>query len=240
MRIFVYKVVINSGYAPCIQGGICTLNICKPAMRRTAEVGDIVIGIMSQSQDIRAGVRTHFGGRDIHITENVDEYNLPKSGNGTFKIVYAMQITDVVTMQEYDQIVGDRRMDSIYDFRNRIIRPGPHGSSQQATDLSGLNTLISEYFVYYGRHAPQLDENLVALLPKLKIPRLHAVFAGNSAFGQAFEEWLDMRVSQISMSAFEHDHFLILSPNAIIEPQEMIDDNNNDNAADDDEEDEDD
>jgi hypothetical protein len=44
-RIFVYKMTTDNGGAPCVQGGLLSLAICKPMIRRKAKVGDWVIGL---------------------------------------------------------------------------------------------------------------------------------------------------------------------------------------------------
>lgn len=45
IRIFTYKVAYDSGSAPNPYHDVCTLAICKPAIRNSAKVGDIVVGI---------------------------------------------------------------------------------------------------------------------------------------------------------------------------------------------------
>lgn len=44
-RLFTYKVMFDGGTAPNPFGGVCTLAICKPAIRRVAEVGDLIVGL---------------------------------------------------------------------------------------------------------------------------------------------------------------------------------------------------
>lgn len=44
-RLFTYKVVFDGGTAPNPFHKICTLALCKPVIRRTAKVGDIVVGL---------------------------------------------------------------------------------------------------------------------------------------------------------------------------------------------------
>lgn len=38
-----YKMTVDNGGAPCVKARLLTLAICKPAIRRTAEKGDIII-----------------------------------------------------------------------------------------------------------------------------------------------------------------------------------------------------
>jgi hypothetical protein len=44
-RLFTYKVAHDGGSAPNPYHGVCTLGICKPAIRRVARPGDVVVGL---------------------------------------------------------------------------------------------------------------------------------------------------------------------------------------------------
>ncbi|MBE2203918.1 MAG: hypothetical protein IAE94_06250 [Chthoniobacterales bacterium] len=78
--LFSCTIPIDDGAAPNPFGGICTLTICKPAIRRKAAEGDWVVGLGSKraSRD--------FSGR----------------------VVYAMKVTRVLTMQKYDEYCASR------------------------------------------------------------------------------------------------------------------------------------
>jgi len=41
-RMYVYKIVVDNGGAPCVQDRLLSLAICKPAIRRTAQPGDLI------------------------------------------------------------------------------------------------------------------------------------------------------------------------------------------------------
>jgi len=71
MKLSAYIVKIDSGFAPNPFGGYCTLACCKPAIRRHAKVGDIIVG-----------------------TAPVDH---PRAGG----LIYAMSVEKVLTIQEY-------------------------------------------------------------------------------------------------------------------------------------------
>lgn len=153
--IYSYCIPIDDGAAPNPYWGICTLVICKPAIRRKAIVGDWVAGVGSRNVD----------GKDY-------------SG----KLVYAMKITNKMTMAEYDgftqkmypnkipnwrlnqnvHIVGD----SIYDFSQSPpkIRMSVHNEYNRETDLSGLNALISNHFYYFGDKAVDIPKELLGIV----------------------------------------------------------------------------
>lgn len=48
-RIYFYKMTVDVGAAPCVAGKLLSLAICKPAIRRTAQCGDYVIGFAADS-----------------------------------------------------------------------------------------------------------------------------------------------------------------------------------------------
>ena len=81
MKIYSYVLKTDDGSAPNPFGEVCTLSICKPAIRRTACIGDWVIGTGSR--------RVNLG--DGKIIDFADS------------IVYAMKITDIKTLKEYDE-----------------------------------------------------------------------------------------------------------------------------------------
>ena len=48
-RIYVYKLTVDNGGAPCVQDGLLTLAICKPMIRRMAVTGDLIFGFAANS-----------------------------------------------------------------------------------------------------------------------------------------------------------------------------------------------
>ncbi len=73
--LYSYCIPIDDGAAPNPYWGICSLTICKPVIRRVAKVGDWVVGIGSKNSPI---------------------------GDISSYVVYAMKITDVMSLQQYD------------------------------------------------------------------------------------------------------------------------------------------
>jgi hypothetical protein len=43
-KYYLYKLIVDNGGAPCVRNGLLSLAVCKPAIRRTAERGNIIIG----------------------------------------------------------------------------------------------------------------------------------------------------------------------------------------------------
>ena len=71
MSLYSYLLAYDSGSAPNPFHGTCTLAICKPAIRRTAQVGDWIIAT----------------GR--------------KSSTTFRKLVYAMQVAEKIPLEDY-------------------------------------------------------------------------------------------------------------------------------------------
>jgi hypothetical protein len=173
-RLFTYTIPIDDGAAPNPFRGMCSLAICKPAIRRVAQKDDWVAG---------------FGSR-----------NAP-SGDLSGRLVYAMRIEDVLTLRDYDRHararwpdrvpkmqsadLSERLGDCIYDFSGTSVvqRRGVHGPSNIETDLAGENVLLSRDFYYFGGRAISVPESL---------PLFHQTqgHRSNSPYFEPFVKWL--------------------------------------------------
>lgn len=152
-KIYSYVLRYDDGAAPNPFWDICTLTICKPAIRRTAQIGDWVVGLGSRRAKSNDGKFHNFSGR----------------------IVYAMKITKIMSLEEYDSFckthllnkipdwnnTKDWRLrmgDCIYDFSNKTnrLRKSVHYNDlkdkkdEDNKDIKGLNALLSDHFYYFG------------------------------------------------------------------------------------------
>lgn len=162
-RIYSYVLRYDEGAAPNPFWGVCTLTICKPAIRRTAKVGDWVIGTGSKKSKINNGNTYDFTG----------------------KIVYAMKVTKILSLKDYDEFCREelpnkipnwnakdwkkRIGDCIYDYSigdKPTIRKSVHNELNRERDLSGLNSLLSTHFYYFGEKPQPLPNNLNRLIKK--------------------------------------------------------------------------
>ncbi len=181
-RLFTYIITQDCGSAPNPFNGICTLAICKPAIRRVAEIGDWVVGFAS-----------------VNAQNNLSN-----------RMICAMKVTGIVTMQAYDQLsrstlpnripnvdswhLPDRLGDSIYDYQNLnehgipAIRSSVHDEGNRTTDLGGKNVLISTHFYYFGSNAIDIEPGL----PKKIIPVTQGHRStSNQPYLNCFEEWIE-------------------------------------------------
>lgn len=160
MRIFSYVVTHDTGFSPNPFWGRCTIADCKPAIRRTAEVGDWIVGLSPRS----SGNRVVFA---MEVDEILDYASYHCDGR------FANKIPDY------------RRVEVVWKAGDNIYRPLPNGGFQQlqsmhshgaeenpetkAHDLGGVNVLVATKFHYFGGSGPKLPPHL----KELKVGRAH-------------------------------------------------------------------
>jgi hypothetical protein len=153
MKLYTYCLKVDDGAAPNPFWGVCTLAICKPAIRRTASPKDWVVGLGSKNDKERGDISDH--------------------------VIYAMRVSDSLSMWDYDKHcrgqleskIPDRSSadyrrragDCIYDFSRGafpVLRKGVHDERNRDVDLGGRNVLLSDHFYYFGDRAVRLPPRL--------------------------------------------------------------------------------
>lgn len=175
--LFSYCVAHDSGAAPNPFWGVCTLVICKPVIRRVAEVGDWIVGTGSKNSS---------------------------AGDMSGRVIYVMKITEKLKMEDYDAYTqkyllkkvpewssNDQRRkvgDSVYDFSSDppTVRQSVHSEKDRKKDLSGKYALLSKKFWYFGDKAPKLPDNLQVIVKKGPAHRSNA----NAPYVESFLKWL--------------------------------------------------
>ncbi len=154
MNCFSYVLARDYGFAPNPFGPYCTLATCKPGIRKSANIGDWVVGTGS--------VRYH----------------------GSENLVFAMKVSEKLTFNEYwedprflykrpvlngslKQMYGD----NIY-FQNQgqWHQADSHHSNEDGTpnmynlkrDTSCPLVLVSEHFFYFGINAVRVPRRVIA------------------------------------------------------------------------------
>lgn len=176
-----YVVDRDFGFAPNPFHGICTLATCKPSIRRNAKIGDWVVGM---------------GGKRLKATG---------------KCIYAMQVTEVITFDQYwtDQRFiskkpvrnGSKKMlvgDNIYHKQNQtwLQLDSHHSNSDGSTNFTNLkkdtsadSVLISNYFYYFGSSPVTVPAEILQRMG-YKNQIGHRTFSG--ATNDEFLDWLKM------------------------------------------------
>ena len=160
MKLYSYVVTHDTGFSPNPFWGWCTLANCKPVIRRTAKVGDWVVGLSTKAD----GNRLIYA---MQVEEIVpyDKYYCDCR--------FAAKIPDYSTGK-----VVYKRGDKIYkplpngDFQQLQSRHSDGTNENQETkdkDLKGKNVLISKAFYYFGSRALDLPD----ILNDLRVGRGH-------------------------------------------------------------------
>lgn len=146
-RVFSYVVRVDSGFAPNPFHGSCTLACCKPSIRRSAAVGDIIIGLSSGSERI--------------------VYAMCVAEILTFAQYWADERFRCKRPRRGDH--RDAVGDNIYEPTKRGFRQHPSSHSKRGGDedeaakqhdLGGQSVLVGWDFVYFGEGGPTLPGSL--------------------------------------------------------------------------------
>ena len=179
MKLYSYCLRYDDGAAPNPYWDLCTLVICKPAIRRVAEIGDWIVGLGSADSPI---------------------------GDIRNSVVYAMRITDKMTLLDYDLFCRPNKRGKVPDWRSRDyrrrmgdciydysagdppkLRWGVHREDNRKRDLGGMYALISEHFYYFGDHPIKLP---VDLYPIIHATQGHKSDA-NQPYVALFVKWIE-------------------------------------------------
>ena len=141
INYYFYKMTSDSGFAPNPFGGFCTLACCKPQIRKQAQKGDWVIGVL--------------GAKALKCRGN---------------IIFAMKVTEVLTFDEYykDTRFSSKKPNKTNNKHgDNAYHKGPKGKWIQdpcyhtnkdktitckyiKADTKVNRVLISDHFFYFG------------------------------------------------------------------------------------------
>ena len=167
-RTYFYKLTSDRGGAPCAiepePGGVplLTLAICKPAIRRTAEAGDRVVGITS------------------HALARSDGYPL-------LAVIYAARVAEALDARDYfdPETQFSSRPDCIYRFHEQNGRAHHAGGSPlHRTDAHLLKDLGSYPFYRNGRILLCRDFRYFGASAVAIPPRLNLLLQAAETLGQ--------------------------------------------------------
>jgi len=141
MRVWSYVITTDRGSAPNFGPPAVTLTVCKPRIRRSALVGDLVLA---------------FNGRPLAANPH--------------SVRWAGIVAEVLTLEEYWNDARFRLKrpehsavpDNIYRLDQGMWDQVPnstHDSGNVKTDIRGANALIFGKAWYFGATAPELPHN---------------------------------------------------------------------------------
>ncbi len=150
-----YKVAHDAGAAPQPGFGICTLAICKPVIRRCAQIGDIIVGFGCRPDSNR-----------IVYCMQVDEIL-------TWPQYVARCKTDAALNGKIPKNENDAGDCIWLEERSESYEPLPswsrHNSDNFQQDvLNGKNVLLAKKFWYFGKsdkYDVRLPKELATIIP---------------------------------------------------------------------------
>lgn len=156
MTLYSYIVKHDTGFAPNPFFGYCTLACCKPGIRRTAKVGDWIVGLTPKAQGnkivyfMKVDKKMRF---DEYWLDRRFERKKPKLNAG----------------------IKGKNGDNIYAWENGGFRQLPSAHSKpkfgnredakmKRRDLGGQGVLVSRHFAYFGSEPEKLPKGLKRLI----------------------------------------------------------------------------
>jgi Nucleotide modification associated domain 2 len=174
MRVWTYVITYDEGGAPNFDPPATTLTVCKPRIRRAAEIGDLALA---------------FNGARLNPAE-------PHS------VRWAGVVSEVIAMKDYwnDTRFQGKKQGRARDLPDNIYRPTKNGELEQvvndthkpdakARDVSGVNALVFKPSWHFG--------TTVAVLParfKLRMTggrRGHHRVEIDGPTWRELKQWLD-------------------------------------------------
>jgi len=154
MNLHTYRLTVDDGSAPNPYGGICSLAICKPRIRKrkVLKKGDWIVG---------------FVGKTLSKT---DENNL----------LYAMKVSEIITFEEYNIFCETKCQekipsktqktgDCIYFKEDQVFRQRPnyaHHKGNMENDINGINVILGKEFYYFGKNSIKIPNKFKNIIPK--------------------------------------------------------------------------
>ncbi len=151
-RVFSYVVVHDTGFAPNPFHALLTLACCKPLIRRTASVGDTIVGLSSRSERVVYAVQ-------VAEIVGFEEYWADPRYRSRRPTMDSSRIVDRTGDNIYEPVAGRYRQ--LPSFHSN-----PDGSENpdlKRADLAGNHVLVGERFAYWGGSGPSLPEELAFL-----------------------------------------------------------------------------
>lgn len=151
-RVFSYVVTEDSGFAPNPFHGFLTLACCKPVIRRTAAIGDIVVGLSSRCERVVYAMQVaEIMGYEEYWADPRFRVRRPRLGSP--------QAVDRRGDNIYEPLPG--RFRQLHSFHSH--RDGSEDAGLKQTDLGGQHVLVGERFTYWGQSGPPLPEEIAFL-----------------------------------------------------------------------------
>jgi hypothetical protein len=160
MVIYSYVVTRDYGFAPNPFFGYCTLATCKPRIRKSAQVGDWVIGIGSSAQN------SEFKNRLIY-TMCIEEKLLFNDYWNDIRFKRKKPVMNGSNKQLYGDNIYHKNLNTgkfIQENSHHSLENGLVNEINYKRDLSGDYVLISKNYWYFGEDAIQIPDMLKGII----------------------------------------------------------------------------
>jgi len=157
MRLYSYVVRYDSGFAPNPFYGYCTLATCKPNIRKSAVVGDWIVGCGSNDKAIRRGGYLVYAMR-VGESLSFDAYNADvrfQSKKPYRRGSRKQSCGDNIYYRSSAQAKHSQR-DSFHSLAD-----GTPNAGHVERDTRVDRVLVGSEFVYFGGYGPQIPPKLV-------------------------------------------------------------------------------
>jgi hypothetical protein len=155
--LYSYVVKHDTGFAPNPFFGYCTLACCKPEIRRTARVGDWVIGLTPRAERNHVAyfmqVNEILPSFDLYWRDRRFAKKKPRH-NATVVLKCGDNIYEPIGSKEY------RQLRSTHSYRQTDVED----PERKAHDLRGKRVLVSQTFAFFGAMGPGLPPELNSLI----------------------------------------------------------------------------
>jgi hypothetical protein len=166
--IYVYKIVVDNGGAPCVRNNLLSLALCKPKIRKTAEKGSVIFGFGGKEYE----ERLIYIARVTHKLEGTAYYRQRKYARRPDCIYRAENRRPVLkTTAEYHRNSDHRKKDVGLRFEKGFVLLskdfrylGGKGTEDYKKKYPKITRLIEDLTRGHRRHhSAKLRKELMAL-----------------------------------------------------------------------------
>ncbi|MCT8947817.1 Nmad2 family putative nucleotide modification protein [Pseudomonas iridis] len=157
MKVFSYVVARDYGFAPNPFHGYCTLATCKPYIRNSATIGDLIIGTAAAP---RSAEIVFF--MEVNEILTFDEYWNDQRFNSK-KASYSGSMKKAFGDNIYHTNIDGSW---IQEDSHHTNYDGSLCEDNLLTDTTSNNVLISNNFAYWGSNSPTIPLTLIDLIKK--------------------------------------------------------------------------
>lgn len=158
-QVLSYVVASDTGFAPNIDGGVCTLAVCKPIVRKFARPGDFIVGLTAAERSDGNKKRVVYF-MEVEETISFDNY----FNDRRFKRKHPPEELSLAIISLADNIYEPQGA-GFLQLPSRHSKPdGSEDLYHKTKDLKGKSVLVSARFSYFGDEAAEINENLEKVL----------------------------------------------------------------------------